>query len=412
MTFPESSTSLTVFAGSWNINDNHKTLGALHQWLNPGLSNPDLVVLGFQEFDSSKDAYFENNAKTSGLWIDETISLLNRASTTGTYSLLSSSQLVGMLILVFAKDTLIQESITQVDASMVGTGLGRILGNKGAVAVRFNIGSTSFVFINSHFNAHVPNVQRRNEDFRDICQRMLFFSDVNSDIPRATVEDLLSRPSQDEDSVIQAQNEFQCARSTYTAPPVQPSTDGLTRIGDHDVIVWLGDLNYRVELDRADLMTHIAEENWGKLYAHDQLNREMAAGRVFQGFTELVPAFPPTYKFDIGTNNYDSSKKQRNPAFCDRVLWRIPTAPGYALQPSIFDSLRTLCNSDHKPVFLGFCVSFPAARFAGPERVSPQKKTGYLRSIFASYLRKHSVLVVTVTFVISFSICHLLLTSS
>ena len=47
---------------------------------------------------------------------------------------------------------------------------------------------------------------------------------------------------------------------------------------------------------------------------------ERAAGRVYIGFEEAPITFPPTYKYDPGTDSYDSSEKMRTPAWCDRVL--------------------------------------------------------------------------------------------
>ena len=44
---------------------------------------------------------------------------------------------------------------------------------------------------------------------------------------------------------------------------------------------------------------------------NDQLTNQMKAGLVFPGFEEGRLGFDPTYKFDVGTDNYDSSKKQR-----------------------------------------------------------------------------------------------------
>lgn len=92
------------------------------------------------------------------------------------------------------------------------------------------------------------------------------------------------------------------------------------------VNVQCSDLNYRIEetipTERA---IQLAEKNQiDELLACDQLNIERNAGRCFQNFEEGPITFPPTYKYQPGTDVYDTrpEKKIRAPAWCDRILYR------------------------------------------------------------------------------------------
>ena len=43
--------------------------------------------------------------------------------------------------------------------------------------------------------------------------------------------------------------------------------------------------------------------------------------QVFRGFIEGDLDFAPTYKYDLFSEDYDTSEKCRTPAWTDRVLW-------------------------------------------------------------------------------------------
>ena len=51
------------------------------------------------------------------------------------------------------------------------------------------------------------------------------------------------------------------------------------------------------------------------LLLQDQLTKEILKGNVFCGSSEQPINFQPSYKFDINTNNYDTSEKQRIPSW-------------------------------------------------------------------------------------------------
>lgn len=91
--------------------------------------------------------------------------------------------------------------------------------------------------------------------------------------------------------------------------PEIPLSDGIP-IWLTDYLFFLGDLNYRSILTRPELIEllplHGRQGNLQKALESDQLERERKSGRVFAGFKEAPIKFLPTYKYDIGTNEYDT----------------------------------------------------------------------------------------------------------
>jgi hypothetical protein len=150
--------------------------------------------------------------------------------------------------------------------------------------------------------------------------------------------------------------------------------DGKMCCLDHDIVIWVGDLNYRLDVsidisEVYDLLNVVAsdrasvghEENVDEaidiLHNKDQLVIERHSGRVFKGFEEQRLIFLPTYKYipgDTTTDWYDNrpDKKMRVPAWCDRVLWRIKDEGEVLESVEALQYRRTdkIYISDHKPV--------------------------------------------------------------
>lgn len=115
----------------------------------------------------------------------------------------------------------------------------------------------------------------------------------------------------------------------------------------HDYIIWSGDLNYRVNFDNLETRKMATDGRHLQLLQYDQLMITQKEGLAFVGFQEGEITFPPSYKFDIGTDIYDSSKKQRIPSWCDRVLFRAKLDRERAAHTVNWDpTLKELSDSD------------------------------------------------------------------
>uniref|UniRef100_A0A8C4N8I1 Inositol polyphosphate-5-phosphatase Kb n=1 Tax=Eptatretus burgeri TaxID=7764 RepID=A0A8C4N8I1_EPTBU len=130
-----------------------------------------------------------------------------------------------------------------------------------------------------------------------------------------------------------------------------------------DLLFCLGDLNSRIDDHSIHFIkSTIISGQLHILWVKDQLNAARLQEPFLAGFHEGPLCFPPTYKFDIGSDKYDSSHKQRKPAWTDRILWRMKGHSGVDTtgctqnqnNPSIslenYKSHPSFTTSDHKPV--------------------------------------------------------------
>ena len=114
-----------------------------------------------------------------------------------------------------------------------------------------------------------------------------------------------------------------------------------------------GDLNYRIDQRREVAVASVQHNTFQNLLAHDQLAKEMKTNVRLRSFLEGPITFPPTYKYDLHSTEYDTSEKRRIPAWCDRVLWR-------ARDPTRVEQLHYRRYepdiSDHRPISAAFRV--------------------------------------------------------
>eukprot|EP00899_Mesostigma_viride_P006259 jgi/Mesvir1/15634/Mv03239-RA.1 len=245
-------------------------------------------------------------------------------------------QMVGLHLCIWIKTELMRH-VSQVQTSAVGCGILNWLGNKGAVCARFRLFKSTFCFVNCHLSSGNGPAQlaRRNQDFAEIMRRTYF--------ARPVARRRSAGPEQLQGG----------GGGAATAPGLGPDMQPLS-ILEHDVVVWLGDLNYRLDLADKAIRSGIALGDWDALLQHDQLKGAIADGTL-AGWCEGPINFAPTYKFRLGTDEYveeatgpevgpaDASDK-RSPAWCDRILFRGTNMHALAY----FRGESRL--SDHRPV--------------------------------------------------------------
>uniref|UniRef100_A0A8C2BDN6 Inositol polyphosphate-5-phosphatase Ka n=1 Tax=Cyprinus carpio TaxID=7962 RepID=A0A8C2BDN6_CYPCA len=132
-------------------------------------------------------------------------------------------------------------------------------------------------------------------------------------------------------------------------------TKNTPRILDHKVVFWFGDLNFRIE-DHGMLFVKncITSQQYNLLWSKDQLTMMKQKEATLQKFKEGPLDFHPSYKFDLHSDNYDTSGKKRKPAWCDRILWRLEEQHKdefpLKLSQEFYTSKMEYGISDHKPV--------------------------------------------------------------
>ncbi|KAL3245155.1 hypothetical protein MRX96_018292 [Rhipicephalus microplus] len=279
---------IRFFLGTWNVNGQACGNVNLHDWLSADPEPPQLYAVGFQELDLSKEALLFSDSPREEEWLRAVVLGLHSGCR---YRLVKLVRLVGMMLVLFVEERLAPH-VHEVEAHSVGTGILGKMGNKGAVGIRLRLHASSLCFVCCHLAAHQEECQRRNQDYADICARLSFGGPA--------------------DRVL----------------------------SDHEQIFWLGDLNYRLtDLEHDRVKSLVDQGLLEKLLEHDQLRQQQQQAKAFGGYTEGPITFRPTYKYAPGTQLWDTSEKQRAPAWCDRILWK-PVSACFKVGVKVIDTAR------------------------------------------------------------------------
>ncbi|KAJ3082671.1 hypothetical protein HDU99_001986 [Rhizoclosmatium hyalinum] len=334
---------IKVFTGTWNVNGQDPT-ESISPWF-ANANDADVFVLGFQELDLSTEIYLISDDTKQQHWTRLMERYLEKLG--DKFYKVASKQLIGLFIVVYAKESF-RSDISEVTVESVGTGL-MGMGNKGGVSCRFRLKDSYLCFVNAHLAADTNQVDRRNQDFAEICKRTKYPLGATS---FADVRDYLRHNP--------------CVNSSVdlNAPAASPSTPNqymTVGIFESDHLFFMGDLNYRITLSDTEAKVLLVDNELEKLLEHDQLNNEKRYQRVLHNFQEAGKlTFKPTYKFDVGTDEYDTSEKKRSPSWCDRIFYHVnPIQKDRRtdwIEPLWYRSTMDMRISDHKPVSAFFKV--------------------------------------------------------
>ncbi|KAK4624589.1 Type II inositol polyphosphate 5-phosphatase 15 [Fulvia fulva] len=367
--------SITTFNAGRELIDVDYFASSLYTTLKPGTLPPDLIVLSLQEIAPLGYSFLGGSLLAP--FLSRFVGAVTRAAQWAfgkdadyEHVVTRSAGMTG--IVVFGRRT-VRERTKWIEAAGTGVGIWE-MGNKGAVGVRIALESAGaddedvlLTFVAAHLAPMEKAWERRNEDWENICQTLVFEpvdkrnANVTEGQPLLGNDDSTSGP-----------------HGMYDPP-------------SHLFIA--GDLNYRTSDSQPDpkdfeswpqpMQSDSGTAHYTKLLDKDQLTRELKANRTLHGLTEAPITFPPTYKYSSraqslaretakarSQNTKDDESvsptidlsdiqeqvylwaKHRIPSWCDRILFLESAKP----QVHSYTALPVQPTSDHRPVVLSCSV--------------------------------------------------------
>jgi hypothetical protein len=184
----------------------------------------------------------------------------------------------------------------------------------------------------------MENMDKRNEDFDMICRGL------------HPIQDVFGDKSKSEEA--------------------NPSPDHVEVLNRCDLVLWFGDLNYRIQplpdLNKQPemhqmILEMIRKSDVAKMIEHDQLRLVQRQRIAFFGFEEMPITFAPTFKLnpncDASMDPKDRYSTDRVPAYCDRIVWR--ALPHVSVKCENYKSHPDVLTSDHTPISANMTLKMP-----------------------------------------------------
>ena len=218
------------------------------------------------------------------------------------YQFMKELDLVGLYILIFVRASCIKY-IKNFDYQIIKTGLKGALGNKGSLLLRFNLNDSSIAIACSHLSSGQDKNEERKSEILNVLN------------------------------------------TTFKKYPN-------LKFKDYNHYFYFGDVNTRLDLSLenpliADLIKNHSKDtnnDYTSILQSDQFFKYQKENNIIAELDEAKIKFSPTYKYYIGSNIYDVTK--RIPSWCDRIFFKKYSE---TLPLSYNKCLFTI--SDHQPLY-------------------------------------------------------------
>ena len=268
---------------------------------------PEFYILGFQEIVdlTSKNILLSSNEDKKNKIKTKLTNILKgmKGTESDSYQIVTELDLVGIYIIIFAKKSIIKY-IKNFDYQIIKTGFMGSIGNKGACLLRFNINDSKIAIACNHLSAGQELYESRRTEITDVLN---------------------------------------------TSFKKYPNIN----FKDYDYYFFFGDLNSRISLDYSNELIDDILKNHSKtlngdfnnILINDQIKKYQKESSLILQMDEAPIKFSPTYKYIIGSNEYDKNKK-RIPSWTDRILFK-----KFSETSPLAYNKCLLSLSDHQPIY-------------------------------------------------------------
>jgi hypothetical protein len=378
----------SILVGTFNLGKRMPDATELAEWLPHLGGSHDLVVIGTQENskkyeaaserDDDDDDDFEAPA-TPGRLGSSQVHNFSRASSKHqpvnawddmcSHRLGSGWFIVARVVLwemrlnVYVRARLLS-CVHSVATASAATGVAGVLGNKGGLVVKLNLGHTSLAFVSCHLAAHpsAAHLASRNAQCREILRATMADMDRGRRLDATHAADHVVwlgdlnyriEPDALPAHALQVAGALsEAAAFAAASPPAPPALPAPAASPQAAPPPALGERDEHGIAGARAVIALAAARDYSSLLQADQLKTSQLRGDAFVAFDEGEITFQPTYKVErvIGS----TFKPSRVPSYTDRVLWKsMPPCEGRLRQTSL-RSIEGASSSDHKPVVAQF----------------------------------------------------------